>query len=220
MRIDIMDKIILKNVRGLNKTIPLHNRTLLLGANGAGKTTILHSLGFALKGIFGNLSKKDGDVWAKVATDEQMKVEVFQENNSLVRQLTRSGKTTKHSGSINDGSTHTKSGLIGAIENTSFDVELVSLSSFWSLSDAKKIAYLTKFYTGNAITSKTINDSFPKEFQAKDDSLFDLLIKIEDKIKKQKSSSTSVIIPKYWSVDLKNCCCSVNELTVSNGKAI
>ena len=193
MRIDIMDKIILENVRGLNKTIPLHNRTLLLGANGAGKTTILHALGFALKGIFGNLSKKDGDVWAKVATDEQMKVEVFQGNNSLVRQLTRSGKTTKHSGSINDGSTHTKSGLIGAIENTSFDVELVSLSSFWSLSDAKKIAYLTKFYTGNAITAKTINDDFPKEFQAKDDSLFDLLIKIEDKIKKQKSSSTSII---------------------------
>ena len=188
-----MDKIILENVRGLNKTIPLHNRTLLLGGNGSGKTTILEALGFALTGAFGNLSKKDGDVWAKVATGDQMKVKVFEKDNSLVRQLTRTGKTTKHSGSINHGVMHTKSGLIGAIENTVFDVELVSLSSFWSLSDAKKIADLSKFYTGDAITSGTINDSFPKEFQAKDNSLFDLLIKIEDKIKKQKSSSASTI---------------------------
>lgn len=134
----------LENFMGFNKTVDLRDHTVLKGHNGSHKTTILHSIAFALCGT---------DAWGNAAPVfmisnemDKMQVIVHTEKSTIKRSLTRK-KSSNLRLKVNDiWSTLTQTNMAQFIGPTEHILSVLNPKYFFTLSDAKKKELIVKIF--------------------------------------------------------------------------
>lgn len=196
-----IEAVTIVNFKGLVKTVKLGQRTILFGPNGAGKSSIMEGIDFALNGEIPGLPKKEGELWAAIASGSTVSTEVEGPGLQVLRVLQRTPRgTTSMTGNVG-GRDCKKSEMPLAIEKSN-SPEVIDLASFWSLSEPKQIGFLCQYYRGEEYTVEAINNAMPEAARIKDPKVlvrlkdmnqFDLLLALESGIKKEKSEHTATV---------------------------
>ena len=90
----MINEISMRNVKGQTAVQPLTGKDIIIGRNGAGKTTRMQTIGLAMLGYVPGKGKTTADTF-KLASDDEMAVRMETESFGFERTYTKSRKTGK-----------------------------------------------------------------------------------------------------------------------------
>lgn len=90
----MINEISMRNVKGQTAVQPLTGKDIIIGRNGAGKTTRMQTIGLAMLGYVPGKGKTTADTF-KLASDDEMSVRMETESFGFERTYTKSRKTGK-----------------------------------------------------------------------------------------------------------------------------
>jgi DNA repair exonuclease SbcCD ATPase subunit len=145
-----------KNFKGQTKACALNQKTIVVGHNGTGKTTITQAIQLAVHGSVPGIGKTNPIIYDTFATDLKMAVKIEIDDTTLSRAFNKKKDTVTQVFGIN-GKKATKEKFIAALHDAGAPV-IVDVKGFVDLSADKKMEALLELYPPKGDIAKVENE--------------------------------------------------------------
>lgn len=203
-------RIELKNFGKYNeKSFSLKGINVIKGKNGAGKSTIIEAISYALTGEIRRLSKKGEDLIKMSNNGVDMSVTINSTTQDITRSLTKGKKISENLlvNGLDDKTNSEKQEILN--EELSLNQSLLNPINFIGLSSTDKSKFLMEFVTNEVVTKETflanLSKRVPKsvidELEFNDD--ISLLDNIENFIKTTRANKRAISSTLTESINLR-----------------